>query len=233
MKNVVFGALFLALIGTTLTFTSCEKTNFTTQENNVNARSSINELNWVELSNEKTSTKLELKNENNYQFSGLFYGYEVSNLSFFSELNKDIESLIIEKGNTNEVLYILNNEEENQIEIGEFTKVSESHFSFSVKSANNTKNIFSIKHNGQLKFNDFVDFLPNYNKLIVNNGGIENIESIECGLPAVLIGGTIIIIKIGLNHCQEIIQAGISACSAAGKCYYVRACSVDCVSCSN
>ena len=25
MKNVVFGALFLALIGTTLTFTSCEK----------------------------------------------------------------------------------------------------------------------------------------------------------------------------------------------------------------
>jgi len=233
LQQLLYGSVFLALVGIAITFTACEKTNFTTKENNINARSSINKLNWLELSNEKTSTKLELKNENNYKFSGLFYGYQVRNLSFFSELNKDIESLITEKSNTNEVLYILNNREENQIEIGEFTKVSESHFSFSIKSAKNTKSIFSIKHNGQLKFNDFVDFLPNYNKLIANNGGIENIETIECGLPALLIGAAIIIIKIGLDHCQEIINAGILGCSASGKCYTVGYCSVECFTCDD
>ena len=59
MKKVVFGALFLALIGTTLTFTSCEKTNFTANVDTQKTRSTIN---------------------NHFGLTGKFLGYEVKDL---------------------------------------------------------------------------------------------------------------------------------------------------------
>ena len=240
MKNLhplLYGTLVLALVGTLFTFTACEKTKVKLLDNQT-VRSASYEPEWVEFSNEEISTKLTLLDNTRNSFSGDFLGHETKAITFSQKLCEDFKTLSIERSSSESPLYILNKGAENEIEIGEFTKISSKNYTFSIRLKDSEKRIFSIKHNGHIEFDQFVNGIADLNEFIINNGGYENIDKIDlaAAIPWGVYVGIIIIVKLvddALEHCSEIVQAGVSACSAAGKCFTVKPCSVDCYMCND
>jgi hypothetical protein len=232
MKKLVKGVLFLALGGIILI--ACEH-NETFSEVDLRKPSSLCSL---ELINEDTDTKLQLSDCSPHTFEGMFLGQTIANLRISLEVIKEFERLSVEIDSDSKPVYVLNKGlTSGEVIVGGFMKISMTQYSFWIKT-NSGKKDFILNHNGTLSYDDFVEAIPSLKEYLSDTEGADNIGDYE-DLPAVpwaAYAAGLIIIKLvdeGLDHCQEIIQIGIAACTASGKCFDVGFCSVSCYSCES